>query len=81
MLYWGIFTSGFIIGAFVAAHIFTQKDIVDVVPGDKNIEITSYTFQEGVGTIFDRLTKINYISGNSKGQNSLQVTKLVHNNQ
>lgn len=55
MLYWGIFTSGFIIGGIVASFIFDRRNTMPpVFKSQKKLNYKDMTF--------DQLTQINYSS-------------------
>ena len=60
MLFWGIFTSGFIIGAMFTLFVFTKKEDSDGVGQTINLKNTDKNSIDTSNTIFDQLTKINY---------------------
>jgi len=65
MLYWGIFTSGFIIGAIFASYIFVGK-----VASKGKLSVNRPTFYDNLdrtnpNKLFDQITQINYPTNNN----------------
>ena len=60
MLYWGIFTSGFIIGGVFASFILTHKETGRVVSNTSLPVVSDNITDSNPDKLFEQLTQINY---------------------
>ena len=62
MLYWGIFTTGYIVGVMFTLYIFIRKKPINNSTGQENIDKIAQNMVQKPSKIFARLTQINYLS-------------------
>jgi len=67
MLYWGMFTAGFIVGGILASFVLSQKTEKSV---EKRNSLSNAGLAGNAGTsaedIFSKLTKVNFYSKSSE---------------
>jgi hypothetical protein len=60
MLYWGIFTSGFIVGGLLSAALLDRKNIIKDDKSLTKVSITPKIWGNDPDNIFAQITQINY---------------------
>jgi hypothetical protein len=73
MLYWGVFTSGFIIGGVFVAYILDRREL-----GSSKFRVKTGSFggkftNSDPDTLFDQITQINYFPHKFSKQSPLKI--------